>query len=198
MRITLRLANTPNVSESFTVLGPRTITVGRDHYADWKVPIHDPYVSRHHFQLNVTPPTVQLQHLGRRNPTLVNKRITSKIDLKDGDEIRVGLTLIQIRIESTESLADEEPTMELVLAWQEQQWHTGMRQIVEATLKRWPMLINDQERMMDVIYHEFMLRRRNNDRILPNEYETRFPQLVDLLRDQFFCHELFAETPHVV
>ena len=74
---------------------------------------NDPYVSRHHFILEVCPPLIRLRDLGSRNGTVVNsvkhggrtdphdqqlmgKATGAKVDLQDGDVIEVGKTQLQV------------------------------------------------------------------------------------------------------
>jgi tRNA A-37 threonylcarbamoyl transferase component Bud32 len=76
----------------------------------------DPLVSRHHFILEANPPDARIRDLGSLNGTHVNgakfgsrekgetpeegaKRKHPEVDLKDGDRIRVGDTILLIRLE---------------------------------------------------------------------------------------------------
>jgi serine/threonine-protein kinase len=76
----------------------------------------DTMVSRHHFILEVNPPDARIRDLGSLNGTYVNdtkyggrgedetpeegaKRKYPEVDLKDGDQIRVGETVLTLRIE---------------------------------------------------------------------------------------------------
>ena len=77
----------------------------------------DEQVSRHHFVIEVNPPQACLRDLGSLNGTYVNgikygcrkpeetrervgQRNHREVQLKDGDEIRVGQTLLRVRIEA--------------------------------------------------------------------------------------------------
>ena len=77
----------------------------------------DTSVSRHHFILEVNPPEARLRDLGSRNGTYVNgskyggrgsdesrkqaaKREYPQVDLKNGDLIKVGRTLMRVAIQS--------------------------------------------------------------------------------------------------
>jgi eukaryotic-like serine/threonine-protein kinase len=74
----------------------------------------DPYVSRHHFMLEVNPPELRLRDLGSLNGTYVNgdkyggreenesqedaaKRVKT-VDLRDGDQIKVGDTSLTVKV----------------------------------------------------------------------------------------------------
>ena len=76
----------------------------------------DALVSRHHFILEVNPPDARIRDLGSLNGTWVNGTIIGsrqrgespeqgalreypQVDLKDGDEVRVGDTVLRIQVE---------------------------------------------------------------------------------------------------
>lgn len=76
----------------------------------------DPCVSRHHFIMEVNPPDVRLRDLGSLNGTYVNdkkyggrekhetpeegtRRQYPQVDLRDGDQIRVGGTVFRVSVE---------------------------------------------------------------------------------------------------
>lgn len=69
-------------------------------------------ISRHHCQFEIDPPVVRVRDLGSRNGTFVNGRVlglkasghhndaiaAAASELKDGDEVRVGITHIQVHL----------------------------------------------------------------------------------------------------
>jgi eukaryotic-like serine/threonine-protein kinase len=82
----------------------------------------DAAASRHHFLLEVNPPAARLRDLGSLNGTHVNgirhggrkggespeqaaERCWPEIDLKDGDQIRVGATILQVVVRKPPSCA---------------------------------------------------------------------------------------------
>jgi len=84
------------------------------------LPGDDTLVSRHHFLVEVNPPAARLRDLGSLNGTQVNgKKIGGRkkgetpeqgakhrhpeIDLKDGDQLRVGHTVLQVKTEASPS-----------------------------------------------------------------------------------------------
>ena len=84
----------------------------------------DPAISRHHFFLEVNPPHARLRDLGSRNGTFVNGTRHGKrelgetpeqgarhqfpeVDLKNGDQLRVGKTLLRVRIDVPLALEDQ-------------------------------------------------------------------------------------------
>jgi len=68
------------------------------------MPVHfklspdDPYVSRHHFMLEISPPRAVLKDLDSTNGTLINKTVKMEEELHDGDIIEVGYTQLKVLI----------------------------------------------------------------------------------------------------
>lgn len=77
----------------------------------------DPLISRRHFMVEVNPPDARIRDFGSLNGTYVNdkkigsrekgetpeqgqKRKYAEVDLKDGDTIRAGETVLSVKIES--------------------------------------------------------------------------------------------------
>ena len=97
-----------------------TFIFGRAADCHARLPEDDTLVSRHHFLVEVNPPAARLRDLGSLNGTQVNgkkiggrkkgetpeqgaKRRYPEIDLKDGDQFRVGNTVLQIKTETSPS-----------------------------------------------------------------------------------------------
>jgi serine/threonine-protein kinase len=85
----------------------------------------------------------------------------------------------------------------LLLADQQERWGRGERVLVESYLDKWPMFRTDEDKALDLIYHEFLLREQNGDAPTPAEYERRFPQWAEALRLLFEVHQVMppTETP---
>ena len=94
-----------------------TFLFGRSHDCQACLP-DDPKVSRHHFIMEVNPPDVRIRDLGSMNGTHVNdtkhggreedespeegaRRQYPEVDLNDGDRVRVGDTVMMVRVEAT-------------------------------------------------------------------------------------------------
>ena len=72
-----------------TPLGDGAHLIGRD--TDVKVTLRSPGVSRHHARIVISGSSVSLEDLGSKNGTYVRgHRVTSAVELADGDEIRIG------------------------------------------------------------------------------------------------------------
>ncbi|GAB7051273.1 protein kinase domain-containing protein [Catenuloplanes indicus] len=60
--------------------------------------VADPQVSHRHCRLTIRPPRVTVRDLASRNGTRVNGAIITKRDLRDGDLVRLGNTIIRVGI----------------------------------------------------------------------------------------------------
>jgi serine/threonine protein kinase len=75
-----------------------TFLVGRSRHAHFQLPAMDKYFSRVHFMMEVNPPQCRLIDMGSHNGTYVNGEKVLTADLKDGDEIRAGHTVLRVRV----------------------------------------------------------------------------------------------------
>ncbi len=114
-RVILQVVSGPIEGQGFVFDRHETFLFGRG--ADCHARITgDPQVSRHHFLLEVVPPRVRIRDLGSRNGIYVNGQRCGKpadstpgdpaaapcqaeVDLTSGDQITVGRTTINVRIE---------------------------------------------------------------------------------------------------
>lgn len=78
------------------------INIGRGDNCELCIPKEmDPGISRQHCRLEITPPTVIISDLGSRNGTYLNEKLVvldTKIDVKDGDSIKIGETVFVMEI----------------------------------------------------------------------------------------------------
>jgi tetratricopeptide (TPR) repeat protein len=72
---------------------------------------------------------------------------------------------------------------------QESSWSTGQRTPVEELLDRYPALRDDTEAVLDLIYHEMLLRRQRGESPRLEEYINRFPERTDSLVIQFAAEQ---------
>src|SRR5690242_166512 len=70
----------------------------------------------------------------------------------------------------------------LLMADQQERWARGDHVLVESYLDKWPRIRADQEKALDLIYHEFLLREQHGETPDPAEYGRRFPQWAEPLR----------------
>src|SRR5436190_18406113 len=96
MPIKLTVIAGPHTGRSFTFDRHDTFLIGRAPEAHFSLP-HDDYFSRMHCLIEVNPPRCLLTDLNSRNGTFVNgERVQKPTELRHGDEIRGGLTVIQV------------------------------------------------------------------------------------------------------
>ena len=116
-RITLTITKGPLQGEVFTFDERTTCLVGRGSDCQPKLPTDEEHrvISRHHCMLDINAPDIRIRDFGSLNGTWVNgkkigqreKGLTAKqattvsfpeYDLKDGDEIKLGHTLIRVGV----------------------------------------------------------------------------------------------------
>jgi len=115
-RVTLKVTAGPLAGRVFSYDRHDTFLFGRAPDCHAELAPDDATASRHHFLLEVNPPAARLRDLGSLNGTYVNgrkhggreKHLTPEqaaqqpwpqVDLRDGDLIRVGATVINVRID---------------------------------------------------------------------------------------------------
>jgi serine/threonine-protein kinase len=99
MKVTLSVTEGPHKGRDFTFREYDNFIVGRAPCAHFRLPLKDKFFSRVHFMVEVNPPRCRLMDMGSTNGTRVNGRKLSKSDLKDGDLIKGGETVIRVTIE---------------------------------------------------------------------------------------------------
>src|SRR5260370_38824834 len=71
---------------------------------------------------------------------------------------------------------------------QRARWEQGQPTAVEAYLEQYPLLRTDDQAVLDLIYHEVLLRAERGETPQLNDYVQRFPHYQDQLRCQFEVH----------
>jgi tetratricopeptide (TPR) repeat protein/tRNA A-37 threonylcarbamoyl transferase component Bud32 len=79
--------------------------------------------------------------------------------------------------------------LEAILDEQRNAWDSGDRPSTEAFLDRYPALRDDAEAAVDLIYHEFLIRRSLGESPDPAEFLARFPDWSVALLGQFAVDE---------
>src|SRR5713101_3310446 len=103
MKITLRVIAGPHKGREFVFGGHDTFLVGRSKRAHFRLSTKDKYFSRIHFMVEVNPPYCRLMDMGSRNGTYVNDQKVSQADLKAGDRIKAGRTILQLIMKRSRS-----------------------------------------------------------------------------------------------
>jgi serine/threonine-protein kinase len=101
MHITLTVIKGPNKGRVFTFDRRDRFIVGRSKMAHFRLPPRDRYFSRLHFLVEVNPPHCRLMDMGSRNGTFVNGQEVHEADLKDGDRIKAGRTILSVAVHQT-------------------------------------------------------------------------------------------------
>ena len=114
MKVVLAVLSGPRKGEKKVFDEPDLFTVGRQEDCHFYLR-DDPYLSRHHFLLEISPPEVFLQDLHSTNGTWVNEVCrggrgpqgqganegeASRVELKDGDTIKVGRTQMLVQLDA--------------------------------------------------------------------------------------------------
>ena len=120
--VTLKVTAGPLAGRVFSYDRHDTFLFGRSPDCHAELAANDTTASRHHFLLEVNPPRARLRDLGSLNGTHVNGqkhggrsrqespeeaagRRLPEVDLRDGDQIRVGATVFEVAIEGHRSTA---------------------------------------------------------------------------------------------
>jgi hypothetical protein len=89
---------------------------------------------------------------------------------------------------STAQTEPGESLLPLLLADQQERWRRGERVLAESYLAQWPTLRTDEERALDLIYQEVLLREEAGEAPALAEYQGRFPQWAEPLQLLFEVH----------
>jgi hypothetical protein len=103
MHIKLTVIKGPNKGRVFTFDRRDRFIVGRSKLAHFRLPPRDRYFSRLHFLVEVNPPHCRLMDMGSRNGTFVNGQEVHEADLKDGDRIKAGHTILSVAVLGSEA-----------------------------------------------------------------------------------------------
>ncbi len=101
MHIRLTVKAGPHEGQVFEFEEHSNFLVGRSTRANFPLP--DPFFSRIHFMIEVNPPLCRLIDMGSTNGTAVNGQRATTIDLKDGDLIQAGKTVLRLSVAEAEA-----------------------------------------------------------------------------------------------
>jgi DNA-binding SARP family transcriptional activator len=109
--VTLQVTAGTGAGRSYRYTARSTCIVGRGDDCDPQFS-RDPLISRRHCRLDVHPPEISIRDLGSSNGTFVNDSPIGgpvPASLVDGDEIRVGHTVIRVDVETPAPAAADGP-----------------------------------------------------------------------------------------
>lgn len=98
MRIILTVIAGPHKGLEFSFDRHDTFLVGRSKHAHFQLPAKDKFFSRIHFMMEVNPPQCRLIDMGSHNGTFVNGEKVLAVDLRAGDQIRAGHTVLRVQL----------------------------------------------------------------------------------------------------
>jgi serine/threonine-protein kinase len=105
MRINLAVKAGPHEGAVFEFTERANFIVGRSERAHFRLPVKDKSISRIHFMIELNPPLCRLIDMESTNGTRVNGERVSTIDLKDGDRITAGRTVLLVTVDSRDDPA---------------------------------------------------------------------------------------------
>jgi serine/threonine-protein kinase len=103
MRISLTVQAGQCEGKRFEFEGHDNFVVGRSPRANLSLPDEGKHISRIHCMIELNPPHCRLIDVGSTNGTLVNGQKISTVNLKDGDRITVGKTVLLVSVTSTDA-----------------------------------------------------------------------------------------------
>ncbi len=98
MRINLTVKAGPHKGEVFEFQERAFFVVGRSERANFRLPVKDNSISRIHFMIEMNPPQCRLTDMDSTNGTRVNGQKVAMADLKDGDLITAGKTILLVSV----------------------------------------------------------------------------------------------------
>jgi serine/threonine-protein kinase len=102
LRVTLTVTEGPHTGRAFPFEEHDSFLLGREKDAHFRLPQKDEYLSRHHFLVELNPPACRLIDLESTNGTYLNGRRVESVELRHGDQIRAGTTVLTVAITEVE------------------------------------------------------------------------------------------------
>jgi serine/threonine protein kinase/pSer/pThr/pTyr-binding forkhead associated (FHA) protein len=181
MRVTLKVVEGPHAGRSFSFDEHDTFFVGRSVKAHFSLPKKDRYFSRMHFLIEVNPPLVRVVDLGSRNGTHVNDARVESADLRHGDRVGAGKTVLEVSIEQAPPKGNVVATspagdVDELIARFEGEWNAlrspRIEEFVAAAKEKDRLTILREFVLLDL---EFRLKAKDPVRV--EDYLKRFPEL---------------------
>jgi len=102
VKIILEIKKGPQAGRKFEFTKPDSFMMGRTKQAHYKMSNDDLYVSRRHFLIEIVPPNCYIRDLDSMNGTEINGKKIKRGQIKHGDIIRVGDTILRASMLLTE------------------------------------------------------------------------------------------------
>jgi serine/threonine-protein kinase len=110
MHLTLTVTAGPLKGRVFSFQGHDTFLIGRSKHCHFQLPPRDLYCSRIHFLVEVNPPLCRLVDMGSNNGTYVNDQKVAVVDLRPGDKIRAGHSVLHVAVQEEADPAPAAPS----------------------------------------------------------------------------------------
>ena len=102
MKVTLTVIEGPHEGSAFEFLEHDAFLVGRSPEVQFRLPLRDKTLSRVHFLVEVNPPSCRLMDMASTNGVRVNGKRVHTVDLRHGDQIQAGGTVLAFAVEDTD------------------------------------------------------------------------------------------------
>src|SRR5438270_2114321 len=102
MKVTLTVIEGPHQGSAFEFLEHDAFLVGRSPEVQFRLPLRDKTLSRVHFLVEVNPPSCRLMDMASTNGVRVNGKKVHTADLRDGDRIQAGETVLAFAVRDDE------------------------------------------------------------------------------------------------
>ena len=99
MKVTLTVTDGPHKGSAFEFLEHDAFLVGRSPEVQFRLPLRDKTLSRVHFLIEVNPPSCRLMDMASTNGVRVNGKRVHTADLRHGDQIQAGGTVLDFAVE---------------------------------------------------------------------------------------------------
>src|SRR4051794_11069566 len=99
MKVTLTVVEGPHGGSSFAFGEHDAFLVGRSPEVQFRLPLKDPTLSRVHFLIEVSPPSCRLMDMASTNGGGATGKRAHAADLKHGDRIHAGKTVLAFAVE---------------------------------------------------------------------------------------------------
>src|SRR4051812_7565910 len=109
MKVTLTVIEGPHRGSAFEFVEHEAFLVGRSPEVQFRLPLRDKTLSRVHFLIEVNPPSCRLMDMASTNGVRVNGKKVHTVDLRHGDQIQAGASVLAFAIED-----DEETELQVV------------------------------------------------------------------------------------
>jgi pSer/pThr/pTyr-binding forkhead associated (FHA) protein len=106
--VTLQFLEGENEGVEIKLTPPRELYIGRSEDSD--VFLGEKKISRKHTMIVVSEDQVRIVDMESTNGTFVNGKKISELELKTNDKVKIGSSMIQVKVQSTSEGASEAPT----------------------------------------------------------------------------------------